>query len=285
MPAAGELMNNHSDYGCIIVETEQSRARITLHRAAKRNAMGTQLHHEMSAALKELSRDPQLKVLVLTGEADTFCSGMDLEQCFLEPFNNPDRWHELHSEAIAWFNELKQFPAVTVAVVNGLCFGGGVELVGLCDVAIASDNAVFGLSEINFGIFPGGGTMWAVAHHLGRKQALWYALTGERFTAVQAQELGLVNRTVPATELSETTEALLTNLEAKHVEALRATKRVYERSVELDFRRSAEMEMAMLHQLSYRTGEEWIRNALAEFKRRSFRPGTEPYSLSADPGP
>lgn len=247
--------------------------------------MGRQLHREMSTALRELSRDPKLKALVLTGEAETFCAGMDLEECFLEPFNDPDRWQELHSQVIAWFHQLKQFPAVTVAVVNGACFGGGVELVGLCDVAIASDSACFGLSEINFGIFPGGGTMWAVAHHFGRKQALWYALTGETFTATEAQALGLVNRTVPAPELEDATEALLKNLEGKHVEALRATKRVYEQAAELDFLRSAEMEMAMLHQLSYSTNDEWIRAALSQFRDRSFRPGLEAYAQADESEP
>lgn len=82
-------------------------------------------------------------------------------------------------------------PDRQLAKVNGFAFGGGFEVTGLCDLAIASDTALFGLSEINFGIFPAGGATWAVTHNLPRKQALYYILTGDTLTGKQAEEYGL----------------------------------------------------------------------------------------------
>lgn len=132
----------------------------------------------MNEALTEVEANGAVKVCVVTGTDDSFCGGMDLERCFLEPFDDPERFRSVNAVALQWFRQLKSLNAVTIAKVNGWCFGGGFELAGICDIVITRDDATFGLSEINFGIFPGGGTMWATAHNMPRKQALYYALTG-----------------------------------------------------------------------------------------------------------
>ena len=171
----------------------------------------------------------------------------------------------------------KSFDCVTVASVNGYCFGGGVLMVCLSDIAVAAEEATFGLSEVNFGIFPSGGTTWGIAENLARKQALYYALTAERFDGVQAARLGLVNRAVPLEELQFETDRVVGLLAAKDPEALRYTKRVYERSRDMSFPDAQQYEVSMLLDLSYQTGDRWIQDALAQFKSRSYRPGREPY--------
>jgi len=135
------------------------------------------------------------------------------------------------------------------------------------------------LSEINFGIFPGGGTMWATAHNLPRKQALYYALTGATFTGREAVALGLATRAVPLKDLPAATDAIVNQVVNKNLHTLRATKEVYERVLWLDFPAGIDWEMAKLHELSYRSRDAWIRDALTQFRRREYRPGLEAYRL------
>ncbi|MDI3317232.1 MAG: p-hydroxycinnamoyl CoA hydratase/lyase [Bacillota bacterium] len=271
-------------FECVNLVIDGAVATVQLNRPEKKNAMSPQLHQDMNDALTAIEEQDGVKVVVVTGVGDSFCGGMDLEKCFLEPFDDPDEFTRVNDIALTWFRRLKAFPAVTLASVNGWCFGGGVELVGICDLAIAAEEAVFGLSEINFGIFPGGGTMWAAAHNLNRKQALYYSLTGETFNGRQAAELGLVNRAVPASQLAAETRRVSDMLVNKNIHTLRATKEVYERAIFMDFPESVEWEMAKLQELSYRSRHAWVRQALTQFRERRFRPGLESYALGEGEG-
>lgn len=257
-------------------------ATVRLNRPEKKNSMSPELHQSMNDALSEIEAHGGIKVCVVTGTGDSFCGGMDLERCFLEPFDDPEKFRSVNAVALTWFRRLKRLNAVTVAKVNGWCFGGGFELAGICDIVIARDDATFGLSEINFGIFPGGGTMWATAHNMPRKQALYYALTAETFTGAEAVALGLATRAVPADQLDAEVDRVVAALTNKNVETLRATKDVYEWSMDLDFDRSIDLEMAKLHELSYASAHDWIRTALTQFKNRDFRPGLESYELAEE---
>ncbi len=262
----------------IKLKIEDEVATITLNRPKKKNAMGLQLHKEMDEALSEVENAGEIKVLVLTGVGDSFCGGMDLEETFLEPFSEPKRFESIHYSGLNWFVRLKYFPSVTIAKINGWCFGGGALLVGICDIAIAAEEAIFGISEINFGIFPGGGTMWAIANNMMRKHALYYSMTGERFNGAKAVELGFVNLAVPLAELDKETDRVVSMLVDKNYNALRSNKEVFEKSIFMDFPASKEWELAKNLELSYLTKDEWINVALAQFKNREFRPGFQAYS-------
>ena len=96
----------------------------------------------------------------------------------------------------------------TIAMVNGWCFGGGFSPLVACDLAIAADEAVFGLSEINWGIPPGNLVSKAMADTVGHRRALHYIMTGDTFTGVEAADMGLVNSSVPLAELRDATIAL-----------------------------------------------------------------------------
>jgi len=254
-------------------------ATIELNRPDKHNSMNPMLHRSMHEVLTKIEEHGGIKVVVLTGAGDAFCSGMDLEECFLEPFEDPDRFSRISAMALGWFQRYKSFPAVTLARVNGWCFGGGVELVGISDLAIADQDAVFGLSEINFGVFPGGGTLWAAAHNLPRKQALYYVLTGATFTGREAVEFGLVNRAVPRVQLDDEVRGTVSLLVDKNIHTLRSAKEAYERVGFMDFAQSIEWEMAKHHELSYRSRHDWVRRALEQFHKREYRPGLEAYRL------
>ncbi len=177
----------------LLVDVNGASATITMNRPDKKNAMNPQMHRDMNAALDAVEKAGSVKALVVTGVGDSFSSGMDLEECFLQPFDDPQLFYRTNLVALRWFKRLKAFPAVTIAKVNGYAFGGGFLVTGLCDLAVAAENIKFGLSEINFGIFPAGGATWAATHNLPRKLALFFILTGDTLSGREGEAYGLVN--------------------------------------------------------------------------------------------
>jgi len=271
-----------SSYEAILLEIEGEAATIQFNRPEKKNALSPTLHENMNDALEEVAR-ARCKLLVVTGAGDAFCGGMDLEKCFLEPYDDPPRMAKINESVFSWMKRLKKFPAVTLARVNGFCFGAGMEIAGICDLCIAADESEWGLSEVNFGIFPGGGTTWAYAHNMpSRKQALYYALTGEPFDGKTAAELGWATRSVPRSELDSVVAGIAKSITAKGRGVLAKTKEVYERSIFMDFETSIDYETAKQMELSRETGDDWIRTALTSFRKREFKPGHEAYKLTRD---
>lgn len=273
-----------SNYENIILEIEGEVANITLNRPEKKNCMSPALHADMCGALKEVEA-AKVKVLVLTGAGNAFCGGMDLEKCFFDNWDNPEQFKEGVGYSFEWMKHLKVFPAVTIAKVNGWCFGGGMEVVGLCDIAICAEESTWGLSEVNFGIFPGGGTTWTVVNNMPfRKQALYYSLTADTFDGKEAVELGWASKAVPLAELDAHTQKVVDGLVRKGRIVLEKTKEVYERiyNLHMEFPEAIDYEIAKLFELSRLTDDDWIRTALASFKRREFKPGLADYKLTRD---
>ena len=269
-------------YENIILEIAGDVATITLNRPEKKNCMSPALHAEMCEALNEVET-AKTKVLVLTGTGDAFCGGMDLEKCFFDNWDEPEKFLEGVGYSFAWMKHLKTFPAVTIAKVNGWCFGGGMEVVGLCDIAIAAEESTWGLSEVNFGIFPGGGTSWTVAKNMpSRKQALYYALTADTFNGREAVELGWASKAVPLDELDSHTQKVVDGLVRKGRTVLQKVKQVYERVFDMDFPEAIDYEIAKLFELSRLTNDDWIRTALSSFKKREYKPGLENYEIRHD---
>ncbi|HEU5160189.1 MAG TPA: p-hydroxycinnamoyl CoA hydratase/lyase [Streptosporangiaceae bacterium] len=263
------------------VEIDGPSATIYLNRPDKKNAMNPQMHRDMHEALDAIEEAGGVAAVVVTGNGDSFSAGMDLEECFLRPFDDPMEFYRTNLVALEWFQRWKAFPAVTVAKVNGFSFGGGVLLTGICDLAVTSETAMFGLSEINFGIFPAGGATWATANNLPRKQALYYILTGDTFTGKQAEEYGLVNKAVPAEQLDEATDRVVRKLVKKNPTTLRLAKEVYEHNRSADLPASIDYDQAKLWELSRLTGNEWINVALKQFEKRSYQPGLSSFKREA----
>lgn len=260
------------------LEIDGPTATVYLNRPDKKNAMNPQMHRDMNQALDAIEEAGSVKAVVVTGNGDSFSAGMDLEECFLQPYDDPQLFYRTNLVALKWFQRLKAFPAVTIAKVNGFAFGGGFEVTGLCDLAVASESAMFGLSEINFGIFPAGGATWTATHNLPRKQALYYILTGDTMTGKQAEQYGLVNKAVPAAELDEATDRIVGKIIKKNPVTLRLAKEVYERTTMLDLPAAIDYDQAKLWELSRLSSNEWINVALKQFEKRSYRPGLSTYN-------
>jgi feruloyl-CoA hydratase/lyase len=173
-----------------------------------------------------LDADDECRVLVLTGAGEAFSSGMDLKEYFREVDEGPE-WlqRKVRRDAALWqWRMLRSYAKPTIAMVNGWCFGGAFTPLVACDLAIAADDATFGLSEINWGIPPGSVVNRALAETVGSREALLYVMTGRTFDGRRAAAMGLVNASVPAERLRDEVEALARELAEKNPVVLRAAK-------------------------------------------------------------
>jgi len=212
-------------YETIKIDKENGITWLTLNRPEKRNAMSPLLHREMDDALGDLAIDPETEILVLTGAGEAFCAGQDIQLFFRGGAKDPAGFQRAREAAHRWrWDRLSRFPKPTIAMVNGFCFGGAFTQVCACDFAIAADDATFGLSEVNWGILPGGIVSWNVAQMLNFRDALYYAMTGDTFDGKKAKEIGFVNFSVPKAELRKTAIALAEKLMQKSPAAMRYTK-------------------------------------------------------------
>jgi len=262
------------------VDVEEGIAWVTLNRPEKRNAMSPTLNKEMREVLEELEIEPDVKVLVLTGAGESFSAGMDLKEYFREVDKAPEVVQEkIRREASTWqWKLLRMYAKPTIAMVNGWCFGGAFSPLVACDLAIASETAVFGLSEINWGIPPGNLVSKAMADTVGHRRALEYIMTGDTFTGAQAAEFGLVNRAVPLERLREETKALALKLAGKNPVVLRAAKHGFKRCRELTWEQSEDYLYAKLDQSQLRDPEHGREQGMKQFlDEKSIKPGLQSY--------
>ena len=262
------------------VEVEEVVGWVILNRPEKRNAMSPTLNREMREILETLELDGDVKVLVLTGAGESWTAGMDLKEYFREIDQAPEIVQEkIRRDASTWqWKLLRMYSKPTIAMVNGWCFGGGFSPLVACDLAIASETAVFGLSEINWGIPPGNLVSKALADTVGHRKALEYIMTGEIFTGRQAAEMGLVNRAVPLENLREETLVLARKLAAKNAVVLRAAKHGFKRCRELTWEQSEDYLYAKLDQAQLRDPDHGREKGLKQFlDEKSIKPGLESY--------
>ena len=256
---------------------------IRINRPEKKNAMDPVMHREMGAALGELKSDDSARVLVLTGTGDSFCAGQDLKAFFAESFDDPLRARTISTEAMDWAETLRLFPKPTIVAVNGWCIGGGLRVMGLCDIAIASDRAQFGLSEINFGNFPAGGSMKVAMELLSHRDVLYMALTGDFIDAATAERLRLVYKTVPHGHLMDEVYAIAKKLKEKNPVALMIAKEVFWRDKQMSYSDAVEYELAKQAELSYLQKGEWVREGIDRFVKGSYKPAFESYTQTKEP--
>lgn len=265
-------------YETLLIDKKDQITTITLNRPGSRNAMNPRLHFEMCDALAEVEADDDCRVLVVTGAGSAFCAGMDLKEYFFDTEGKPAERLKARKAAFEWmFKRLMPMPKPTIAKVNGWCFGGGFEIVGACDFVISSDVATFGLSEINWGIFPGGGVTWLVSHLLSVRDAKYLIMTGKPITAAQAAEMRLINFAVPAEKLDDAVVELAEELKKKHPVVLAASKEVFRVDQDLTLEHALLWETAKWEELSVTANNTWHKGVEQFKNKRSFRPGLDTY--------
>jgi trans-feruloyl-CoA hydratase/vanillin synthase len=240
--------------------------------------MSPALNEEMAATVAALATDERCRVLVLTGAGDSFAAGMDLKEYFRETDNQPDTVIlNVRRVAEEWqWRRLRDYPKATIAMVNGWCFGGAFTPVVACDLAIAADEAVFGLSEVNWGIIPAGNVTKATIETIGLRNALYYTMTGETFTGKQAAAMGLVNESVPRKRLRARTRKVAQMLLEKNQTVLRGIKIAVKRVRYMDWDSSADYLYAKLGEaLNFGAGKNRESAMKAFLDDKKFRPGLE----------
>jgi enoyl-CoA hydratase/carnithine racemase len=194
-------------------EVDRNVARITIDREARRNAMSWTVMTSLRAALAEVKRDPEVRVVVLTGAGDkAFCAGADLTG--MAEGAGYAQLHDDRGELARLFRDLWELGKPVIARVRGFALAGGFGLALACDVVIAADDAQFGTPEINVGLWPYMITV-PLMRSMPPKKALELMMTGRRVDAAEAERIGFVNRVVPVDELDATVDALAADLAGK----------------------------------------------------------------------
>jgi feruloyl-CoA hydratase/lyase len=262
----------------VLSRVENSIAWVSFNRPQKRNAMSPSVNRRMLQVIEELEFRDDVGVLVLTGEGDAWSAGMDLKEYFRETeAQGLKATRKAQSEAYAWWRKLRWYQKPTIAMVNGWCFGGGYGPLFACDLAIAAEDATFGLSEINWGILPGGGATKVAIDLMSFRDAMYHTLTGEPIDGRKAAEWKLVNEAVPRADLKKRVVEIADILLKKNPVALKASKDAVRRVKEMTYENAEDFLIRAQEAANFFDNEgrkEGIRQFIDE---KSYKPGLATY--------
>jgi methylglutaconyl-CoA hydratase len=187
----------------ILISKTDGIATITLNRPDKRNAMNGQMIKELLHALARLREDSNVRLLMLKGQGDHFCAGADIHW-MQQIAAGPHGENEIDAQLLAdLMYHVYTFPKPSIVLAQGVTMGGGLGLLSACDIAVGTENANFGFSEVKIGITPSIISPYVITA-IGERMAHYYFLTGERFSALEAKRIGLLHQVVEAEMLLET---------------------------------------------------------------------------------
>jgi enoyl-CoA hydratase/carnithine racemase len=254
-------------YEAIGYETADGVATVTLNRPDVLNAMNSAMRLELLEVFTLLRTDDEVRAVIVTGAGErAFSAGADIRE-FLEP-PVPVRFRE-QRKRIDFRREMDRCPQPIIAAIRGFALGGGLELALACDIRIATEDALLGLTEVDLGIIPGGGGTQRLPRVVGRGKALEMILTGARVPAAEALRLGLVERVVPVTELMQTAADLARTIADKAPVALRYAKEAVVAGLELPLADGLRLENDLATLL--RTTEDRVEGARAFVEKRKPR--------------
>ncbi|MFC9839781.1 p-hydroxycinnamoyl CoA hydratase/lyase [Rhodococcus sp. NPDC127530] len=269
----------------VLVEFDEHRiAWVRFNRPDKRNAMNPTLNREMFATLDHLEDDDRCAVVVLTGSDDAFSAGMDLKEYFRETDGKPRSvQHRVRGEGTNWqYRKLLNYAKPTIAMVNGWCFGGAFVPLVSCDLAIASEDATFGLSEVNWGVTPGNLVTRALAETIPTRDAMFYIMTGQQFDGKRASEMRLVNEAVPADQLRARTIELALQLTSLSQWVVRGAKMGFRHSRLMSWE-AAEDYLYAKHDQAILFDTDAREQGMTQFlDDKTYRPGLGTYATTAE---
>ena len=224
--------------------TEGGVATVRLNRPDRYNALGARIVEELGEALDEVEGAADARVMILTGAGEkAFCSGVDLKE--RAAMDADGRW--AHNRALNAFAErLAQLQVPTIAALNGLAFGGGLEITLACDFRIAVEDARFSLPEVGIGIVPGAGGTQRLPRLVGPTRAKEMIFTGRRVDAAIALEMGLVSKVMPPTELMQEARTLAEEISANSPFALAHAKAAVDTALETTIEQGLRYETAAI---------------------------------------
>jgi trans-feruloyl-CoA hydratase/vanillin synthase len=279
-------MSNNAAADTVVFDVQDGIAWVRFNRPEKRNCMSPRLNREMLRVLDALEFRDDVGVLVLSGEGTAWSAGMDLKEYFQDSEAlGLQGVRQSQREAYAWWERLRWYQKVTIAMVNGWCFGGGYGPLFACDLAICADEAQFGLSEINWGILPGGGATKVATELMTLRSAMYHALLGENLSGPQAASCGLVNESVPTDRLRARVLEVANKLLKKNLLTLKATKDAVRRVREMTYNNAEDYLIRAQEALNWRDETDGRHAGMKQFlDDKSYKPGLGEYDKSKSAG-
>ena len=257
---------------------------VSFNRPEKRNCMSPKLNRRMMEVLDELEFREDVGVLVLKGEGTAWSAGMDLKEYFRETeAQGLPAIRRVQAEAYGWWRRLRWFQKTTIAMVNGWCFGGAYGPLYACDLAFCADEAQFGLSEINWGILPGGGATKVAVTLMPMRAAMYQALLGETMDGQAAARAGLVNESVPLDKLEAKVLEVAQKLLQKNWVTLKAAKDAVRRVMEMNYDGAEDYLIRAQEAANSLDKTEGRKEGIRQFlDEKSYKPGLGHYTKHQD---
>jgi enoyl-CoA hydratase len=227
------------EYQILKIEKKEGIAVVTIDRPEALNALNTLFFNEMDQAVSELSNDPDLRVMIVTGSGKAFVAGADIAEMVDK---NQEEGSAFSRTGQNTFRSLEKMEIPVIAAINGFALGGGLELAMGCDVRIASSKAKFGQPEVNLGLIPGYAATQRLSRLVGLGDALYLLMTAEMIGAEEALRIGLVQKVVEPEMLMEETLKIAQLIASKGPLAVKKVKAVTRMGYFLDFEEGSELE-------------------------------------------
>jgi len=229
------------EYKNIIFEVKDGIAIITFNRPEVLNALNNKLLKELSHALDKIAENEDIRVLILTGAGEkSFVAGADIKE--ISTFDALDA-KAFAQTGQSTINKFEKLPIPVIAAVNGFALGGGCEIALACDFIYASENAMFGLPEINLGLIPGLGGTQRLPRLIGKNMSKEMIFTGKMISAAEAEKIEIVNKVCSQKLLMEETVKVAGTIASKGKIPLRAAKQAIDIGANVDLHSGCNIEI------------------------------------------
>src|SRR3977135_1149187 len=275
-------MSERAEADTVAVRVSEGIAWVKFNRPEKRNCMSPKRNRHMLLVINVLEFRDDLGVLVLTGEGAAWSAGMDLKEYFRDAEAQGLKGvRHSQREAYAWWARLRWYQKVTIAMINGWCFGGAYGPLFAFDLPFCSEDSPLRLSEINWGILPGGGASKVAGELMPMRKAMYHALLGETLTGRQAEAAGLVNESLPADQLVGRVTEVAKTLLKKNWETLKATKDAMRRVREMSYDNAQDYRIRAQEALNWHDKSDGRRHGMNQFlDDKTYKPGLSAYDKS-----
>ncbi len=250
----------------VLLDIQDRVAILTLNRPDALNALNTELLGQLNAHAEELSRNPDIGCLIITGSEKAFAAGADVKE-----MADKTQIDMLMSDFFGHYNSLSSARLPVIAAVSGFALGGGCELAMMCDMIFAADTAKFGQPEIKLGIMPGMGGTQRMTHAIGKAKAMDMILTGRMMDAEEAERSGLVARVIPANELMPETIKAAQTIASYSRPSVVTAKEAVNRAFETSLAEGLHYEQRVFYALFATDDQKEGMSAFAEKRKPDFK--------------
>jgi enoyl-CoA hydratase len=229
------------EYSVLNVQVNDNIAVVSINRPEALNALNSRFFEEMDDVIASVSKNRDIKVMVITGSGKAFVAGADIAEMVNKSAEEGTAFSKVGHNT---FRNLEKMEIPVIAAINGFALGGGLELAMGCDFRIASSKAKFGQPEVNLGLIPGYAATQRLSRLTGLGNALYLLMTAEMISAEEALRIGLIQKIVEPEQLMDEVMKIARNILAKGHNAVKKVKKVTRQGILMDFEKGCELESA-----------------------------------------